>query len=78
MRPSTQTRRAAGSAVTPELAAVVLIVFLNQKLLVLEDQPFDLSQIMSWNSAISSQTNGIEPELAFTTCRTNMNVSRFG
>jgi hypothetical protein len=64
MRPSTQTRSAAGSVTATESAIVVLIILPFQQCLVFENQPLDLPQIVPGHSAISGKTNRFKPKLA--------------
>jgi hypothetical protein len=56
---------------------VELIVTLDKKCLVLEDQTFNDSYVVRWNSAICGQANRLEPEFTLTLRRPNMHMGRF-
>jgi len=52
------------------------MVFLDQKLSVLVDYSLNFVQSVDWNSAIISQSYGIQPEFAILTLEAHVDVGR--
>jgi hypothetical protein len=54
----------------------MLIVALHQEVSVLEDQALDRSYLVRANASVPCQSNGIEPELALSLGRPDVDVRR--
>jgi hypothetical protein len=57
---------------------MVLIVFLQQEVDVLVNQPFHVPHGVGRNTTVSGQRNRVQPELALSVCTTHVNVRRLG
>ena len=55
---------------------MVLIVFLQQEVDVLVNQPLHFPHEMGWNATIPCKCDGIQPKLALSVSTPNMNMAR--